>query len=1071
MRKEIWEYYKKLAFRIGTDENGKTFGYSVSWFYDEKSTGIVEENLNNLTKAFLRDDNAKARVHCATESELQFMRKKVKELCGDKPYPAQIDAISNALLNELTIIQGPPGTGKTETIKNILFCIRQFYPEAKIAVISANSEALENAKDAVKEEESLKKSYARLGPMSKREAFKSNLEECDPNLWARLSVCNRKNHFTYPAFLLDYYPIIFSTIHSLRKCIADVEEYDYVIVDECSQVPCVIGMLAIASAKHLVLLGDDEQLPPIHKDLDGQEIEYTSMLRQEFAWCVDEGDNSFMKACKNSFGEKCRTILLNEHFRCHPAIIGFCNKYIYDNKLITRTKDDGKLPIRIRWYEGDYWERIEEIEKTRDGEPKKETTGKKKYQNYNKRQIEVFIFDELPEIIKTLHANRNYSICVLSPYRYQLELLQARLDEIIDKDESAIENVLEEENPEVNDIAQLTIHRAQGRGYDRVYIMPVQDTAGRPWSQKRELINVAVSRAKKEICVITSSVWLPEDLQKEYTGYYVPNEYKKECYIRDFLQYVYKAEEQRKVGENYGFVKTSLNSVFDKVPFYRWKLSYVDVDELDNDDEPPKEFAPEFCMYKVLKKLKILPGYSVYREIPLSAFNIQTSDGEVSQYIKNGARFDFVITKGNNVYAIIEVDGEYHRADQKQVYYDELKDRAVSMLSEEFALKRYIRIPTDGTTNDEIKMIVEAVESDCTTVTVNSDMIKDSISMIDYLNSMMEKSADLIADHIHDGEIDETLKKILISTDYKNPKGTDYHYDDTLYNAVYFMRYGYAYAYEYYVIYQTIIEKYPEKIFGVTSLGCGSCIDAWAMAYAQYKNLYERELRYVGSDMNVWGMQFKPEKGNEMERYFPYTETSRTMRYPGIENMQSDIVDFYANNTWQYSYNTLMFPKILNELPDDVLESLIHTIRENADQYKTDREYFICISHSPYDYNNNPKMKDIAKTIVDAINYDGRFDVDYTLPETWYNLSVNRGLEDVSEEGKEPCYRFELNRHEKYDSIAYMDFFFTPTEKVEEVRNVIDKFLKEEDYHMCVKSTSTSLFQIVRLTPKKKEEK
>ena len=79
---------------------------------------------------------------------------------------------------------------------------------------------------------------------------------------------------------------------------------------------------------------------------------------------------------------------------------------------------DSNLPIRIRWYEGDYWEHIDKLNGINS-------------KNYNKKQIEVFIEDELPEIIRIIKFKNNYSTCVLSPYRYQLELLKDRLEEVL----------------------------------------------------------------------------------------------------------------------------------------------------------------------------------------------------------------------------------------------------------------------------------------------------------------------------------------------------------------------------------------------------------------------------------------------------------------------------------------------------------------------------------------------------------------------------------------------------------------------------------------------------------------
>ena len=47
------------------------------------------------------------------------------------------------------------------------------------------------------------------------------------------------------------YPIILSTTHSLRYCTDEDYMFDYVIIDEASQVDLVTGSLALLSAKKL----------------------------------------------------------------------------------------------------------------------------------------------------------------------------------------------------------------------------------------------------------------------------------------------------------------------------------------------------------------------------------------------------------------------------------------------------------------------------------------------------------------------------------------------------------------------------------------------------------------------------------------------------------------------------------------------------------------------------------------------------------------------------------------------------------------------------------------------------
>lgn len=41
-------------------------------------------------------------------------------------------------------------------------------------------------------------------------------------------------------------------------------------------------------------------------------------------------------------------VLLNEHYRCHPKIIDFCNKKFYDDQLVILTDNkEGHVPLVV----------------------------------------------------------------------------------------------------------------------------------------------------------------------------------------------------------------------------------------------------------------------------------------------------------------------------------------------------------------------------------------------------------------------------------------------------------------------------------------------------------------------------------------------------------------------------------------------------------------------------------------------------------------------------------------------------------------------------------------------------
>ena len=70
---------------------------------------------------------------------------------------------------------------------------------------------------------------------------------------------------TFNEFIKEY-PALLSTCHSLRHSIADGYLLDYLIIDEASQVNLLLAGLAMSCARHVVVVGDQRQLPPIPVD-------------------------------------------------------------------------------------------------------------------------------------------------------------------------------------------------------------------------------------------------------------------------------------------------------------------------------------------------------------------------------------------------------------------------------------------------------------------------------------------------------------------------------------------------------------------------------------------------------------------------------------------------------------------------------------------------------------------------------------------------------------------------------------------------------------------------------------
>lgn len=251
------------------------------------------------------------------------------------------------------------------------------------------------------------------------------------------------------------YPIVLSTTHSIKNCFGAEYKFDYIIMDEASQVDLITGVLALSSARNAVIVGDLKQLPNVITTQNSNEIEEMSK-KYNIEDSYNYLKNSFLSSVIATISQVPRT-MLQEHYRCHPKIIGFCNRKFYDNQLIIMTEDKGEDDVlkAIVTPEGNY-----------------------ERGHYNQRQIDVIEKEVLPELRKKVD---NENIGIISPYRVQKQNLQNEIDNI-----------------QVD-----TVHKFQGREKDAVVITTVDNEIGE-FVDDPKLLNVAITRAKKYLRVVVS---------------------------------------------------------------------------------------------------------------------------------------------------------------------------------------------------------------------------------------------------------------------------------------------------------------------------------------------------------------------------------------------------------------------------------------------------------------------------------------------------------------------------------------------------------------------------------------
>jgi very-short-patch-repair endonuclease len=127
-------------------------------------------------------------------------------------------------------------------------------------------------------------------------------------------------------------------------------QFDIVIIDEASQSD--ISSLAILyMGKKLVIVGDDKQVSPMAV---GMEVDKMNVLKD--IYLKDKIPNAHLYDAKTSIYDIAATtfqpLMLREHFRCVPEIIGFSNWLSYDFKIKPLRDDSNSvlLPAVVNYH-------------------------------------------------------------------------------------------------------------------------------------------------------------------------------------------------------------------------------------------------------------------------------------------------------------------------------------------------------------------------------------------------------------------------------------------------------------------------------------------------------------------------------------------------------------------------------------------------------------------------------------------------------------------------------------------------------------------------------------------------
>ena len=432
------------------------------------------------------------------------------------------------------------------------------------------------------------------------------------------------------------YPVILSTSFSSRSSLGKDMVYDYLIMDEASQVDVATGALALSCARNAVIVGDTKQLPNVVSD---DMKRRTNVIMESFH--IDSSysfaENSFLKSVCSILPE-IPQILLREHYRCHPKVIGFCNQKFYNNELIVMTEDKGETDALAVY---------------------KTVAGNHRRENLNQRQIDVVYKEVLPKLIEQGDCN----IGIIAPYNDQVNAFKEQI--------------------KFNEIDIATVHKFQGREKDTIILTPVDDVVTE-FVDNPYMLNVAISRAKKRLCLVVSG-----------------NEQLAGSNIGDLISYIEY--------NNFSIVQSEIYSVFDYLyrQYTASRLAYL------KKHRRISEYDSENLTYGMIKDVLSEHSYQGLTVICHQPLNMLIRDPRLlndaeCKYVMNTAtHVDFLIYSkiSKKPILVIEVDG-FHFHKEGTVQAD--RDRMKNLILERYGI-RYLRFPTNG--SGEREKLVQALNS------------------------------------------------------------------------------------------------------------------------------------------------------------------------------------------------------------------------------------------------------------------------------------------------------------------------------------------------------------------------
>lgn len=301
---------------------------------------------------------------------------------GLQPAEAIADMVGRAMAaRDLFLVQGPPGTGKTTFITELMSQILVRNPTARILLSSQANEAVNNAVDALREQDRTLRADWRIvrdqrsapGRGGALAGFDYDFAEWAKKTRARSAEASK----SIPAHLtVDKQRAVADALQNWRDklpAIPDVKQdyaesvqvwamtllrvptlwqrmravrFDYVIVDEAARATTSELLVALVTGARFVLVGDHKQLPPFFDQETKDDLRVA-----EFD--VDRACKSLFEVLFDDINPENKTTL-RRNFRMHRSIGTMIGDLYYPTVGLENGVPDEKRTFPVERFGGDH---------------------------------------------------------------------------------------------------------------------------------------------------------------------------------------------------------------------------------------------------------------------------------------------------------------------------------------------------------------------------------------------------------------------------------------------------------------------------------------------------------------------------------------------------------------------------------------------------------------------------------------------------------------------------------------------------------------------------------------------